>query len=69
VIWLWIYLAGIVVFMVPTARFLLDEMDHGDDREALIMSIVLGMCVVPFWPLYLPGYVVYRVLIRQENRK
>jgi len=62
-IWLWLYLAGMAVFLVPTARFILTTVDDDDP----VMAVVLAFCAVPFWPLFLPGYLAYRALKPEEK--
>lgn len=67
-IWLWLWLGGCITFLVPTARFLLDEHSFGDDPETFdyVTAIALAICIVPFWPLFIPGYYVYWMLKRGE---
>lgn len=68
-IWLWLWLGGVITFCVPTARFLLN--DHVTFREPepfdYVMASVLGLLAACFWPLYIPCYYVYWMLKRGRD--
>lgn len=59
-----VYLAGCMWFLVPTAKFLLKSMvEFGTpDSFDYVIAALLSLCIVPFWPLYLPGWWLVSVL-------
>lgn len=62
-IWLLIYLAGCMVFLVPTARFVLNDFGaSGADSGDYVMAAAVAMCTVWFWPLYIPGWWIVQML-------
>ena len=54
------WLAGCLITVVPTTRFvirhIMDEEPTEVDPGEMAMAIVMAMTAVPFWPLYIPGF-------------
>lgn len=67
-IWFWIWIGGVIAFCVPTARFLLNDVQHGDpDPFDYVMASIFGLLAAAFWPLYIPAYYVYWMLKRGQT--
>lgn len=66
-----IYIAGCMVVLVPTARFIL-KMDGGWrdlDTEDYALAAVMSICFVWAWPLYIPGWWIVQVLKTDKDAK
>lgn len=62
-----IYLAVAVLFVLPTARFVLDEMSFGEPEVFdYAMATFLGFLIANFWPLILLGIPFVRALRKPE---
>lgn len=58
-----VYLAGAMVALVPTARWFLREMMDGfSDGGDYVMCAALALCFVWFWPFYIPGWWIVKML-------
>lgn len=67
---LWIYFLGCIGAIIPTARVVLDDLvDDTDDPEPMdyLAAVAMGICVCWVWPLFVPGYVAYRVLAAERR--
>lgn len=58
-----VWAIGTVVALIPVCRFCVMFMDEDEhDPMMIACAIMLGMCVACFWPLFIPGYWIYKVI-------
>lgn len=63
-----VYLAGAMVFLVPTARFFLRADGFGaHDTFDYVTAAALSLCTVWFWPAYIPGWWIIALLRAGEK--
>lgn len=68
--WFWLWLGGVIAFLVPIARHFAREFEYGGtvDRFDLNMAVALAFLTAPFWPLLIPGYYVKWMLVKHGQR-
>lgn len=68
-IWVWLWIGGVIAFSVPTARFILNDMGDASEPDSFdyVMASITGVLAACFWPCYIPGYYVYWMLKRGQR--
>lgn len=64
-----IYLAGCMGFLVPTARFFLNDTTFGEEPDNVdyAMAASMSLCIVWVWPLYIPGWWIVQMIKRSPR--
>jgi len=65
---LMVYLAGVLGFLVPTARWFLNSMGDPIETEDYVGAAVMSLCCVWLWPFYLPGWWIV-MLLKNSDKK
>lgn len=69
-IFLLAYLAGCGLFLVPTARFLLNDTVYGEPETSdYVMAAAIALCCVCVWPLYIPGWWIVQMLKTDDSKE
>ena len=62
-----VYLAGCLLFLYPTFKFIVKDLDQNDTGD-LAAGAALAMLTVWFWPAYIPGWWLIRMLQSSKEK-